>query len=289
MLAIEHLLKIHPTGVHAVDDVSLVLERGVVGLIGHNGAGKTSLIDMLCTLTRPSAGRIIFDGVDIVAHPDAMRHRLGFLPQEFGVRAALTAQDFLTYIAALKGLRDPARVRRCLEFVNLQAYARRPVRDFSGGMRRRLGIAQGLLADPDIVVVDEPTTGLDLDERLRFRALMDELGQSKLVLVSTHIVSDIEGIAGDVLLMHRGRLLLQSHPQALMARLRGGIWSLRTSHAHYQELRRSMQVLHVLQDGDGVDLRLAHPECPDPRARPHAPSLEDALMAYPRQVLGLAA
>ncbi|MDT9001112.1 ATP-binding cassette domain-containing protein [Paucibacter sp. APW11] len=282
MLNIKNLVKVYPPNVRAVDDVSLTLERGVVGLIGHNGAGKTTLLDMLCTLSRPTAGQILFDGVDIVARPDAMRQRLGFLPQNFGAQANLTAQDFLAYLAALKGVRDPARVRQCLELVNLQDCARRRMTDFSGGMRRRLGIAQALLGDPDFVVVDEPTTGLDLDERMRFRALMAELGRKKLVLISTHIVSDIENIASALLVMDRGKLLAQTEPQRLLAQLRGNIWSLSTTQQHYEELRESVHVLHVLQHSGGVDLRLAHRERPCAQALPLEPSLEDALLAFPR-------
>jgi ABC-type multidrug transport system ATPase subunit len=282
MLTIHHLVKVHRGAVRAIDDVSMTLRPGVVGLIGHNGAGKTTLLDMLCTLTRPTSGRILLDGEDVVARPGAMRRRLGFLPQAFGASSSMPAQDFLAYLAVLKGVRDPARVRACLELVNLQDDAHRPLNAFSGGMRRRLGIAQALLGDPDVLVVDEPTTGLDLDERLRLRTLMAELGRRKLVLVSTHIVSDIEHIATELLVLDRGRLLAQTEPRRLLAQLRGRIWSVTTDQTGYEALRESVQVLHVLQHAHGVDLRLAHPERPCPQAQAQEPSLEDALMAFPR-------
>ena len=196
MLEICNVVKTFGRHGNAVDGVSLTLARGVVGLIGHNGAGKTTLMQMIATLTRPTSGRILFDGADIVATPDAIRRRLGYLPQDFGVYPNLTAREFMQYFAALKGVRDPARIGRLLELVNLHEQADRPAAAFSGGMRRRLGIAQALLNDPDILIVDEPTAGLDPEERLRFRNLLGELGVDKLVIMSTHIVSDVETIAG---------------------------------------------------------------------------------------------
>lgn len=177
---------------HAVDGVSLRLEPGVIGLIGHNGAGKSTLMQMLATLTRPTSGRILLDGQDIVAKPELMRRRLGYLPQDFGVYPHLTALEFLQYFAALKGVRS--RLHEVLERVNLHEQARRPAATFSGGMRQRLGIAQALLGDPDVLIVDEPTAGLDPEERLRLRHLLGDLGRQRLVIVSTHIVSDIENM-----------------------------------------------------------------------------------------------
>lgn len=217
MLTIDHLVKSHARDVRAVDDLTLTLQRGVVGLVGHNGAGKTTLIEMLCTLTRPTAGRILLDGVDIVAQPDAMRRRLGYLPQHFAAKSALSAHDLLVYLAALKGVRDPARVDQCLEMVHLQDCARRRVDALSGGMLRRLGIAQALLGDPDVLVLDEPTTGLDLAERARFRELVTMLGRHALVLISTHIVSDIEHVASELVLMRCGRLHAHVTPQQALA------------------------------------------------------------------------
>lgn len=216
MLSVEHLVKIYAHGARAVDDISFALSRGVVGLIGHNGAGKTTLIDMLCTLTRPTSGRILLDGVDIVAHPDVMRRRLGVLPQHLGASTAMRVRDFMLFLAALKGVRDPARIDRCLAMVNLHDCGKRRVDTLSGGMLRRLGIAQALLADPDVLILDEPTTGLDIDERTRFRALVSRLGADRLVLISTHIVSDIEHIADELLLMRRGTLLSHVTPQQAM-------------------------------------------------------------------------
>jgi ABC-2 type transport system ATP-binding protein len=184
MLTLDNVTKRYGAGAPAVDGLSLHLPAGVVGLVGHNGAGKTTLMQMIATLARPTSGAILLDGVDIVRKPAAMRARLGYLPQDFGVYPNLSALEFMQYFAALKGVRDPARIRRLLETVNLAQHAHRQAAGFSGGMRRRLGIAQALLNDPDVLVVDEPTAGLDPEERVRFRQLLADLGAHRLVLVS---------------------------------------------------------------------------------------------------------
>ena len=263
----------------AVDDVSLTLGSGVVGLVGHNGAGKTTLMQLLATLTRPTAGSILFDGQDIVRKPDAMRRRLGFLPQEFGIYPNLTALECMQYFAALKGVRDPARIRHLLELVNLAEHSHRPAASFSGGMRRRLGIAQALLNDPDILIVDEPTAGLDPEERLRFRRLLSELGFGKLVIVSTHIVPDVESIAGQLAIMRKGRLLALETPEAILQRARGQVWQANVDAEDYEALRSHFHVLQAQRQGGPVQVRVAHPAQPLPGAQSVEPSLEEALMA----------
>ncbi len=263
----------------AVDDVSLTLGSGVVGLVGHNGAGKTTLMQLLATLTRPTAGSILFDGQDIVRKPDAMRRRLGFLPQEFGIYPNLTALECMQYFAALKGVRDPARIRHLLELVNLAEHSHRPAASFSGGMRRRLGIAQALLNDPDILIVDEPTAGLDPEERLRFRRLLSELGFGKLVIVSTHIVPDVESIAGQLAIMRKGRLLALETPDAILQRARGQVWQANVDAEDYEALRSHFHVLQAQRQGGQVQVRVAHPAQPLPGAQSVEPSLEEALMA----------
>ena len=279
MLEIRNVVKTFGKSIRAVDDVTLQLERGVVGLIGHNGAGKTTLMQMIATLTRPTSGQILFDGRDIVRQPDAIRARLGFLPQDFGVYPNLTALEFMQYFAALKGVRDPARIRHLLEVVNLHEQAQRPAAAFSGGMRRRLGIAQALLNDPDILVVDEPTAGLDPEERMRFRNLLAELGFSKLVIMSTHIVSDVESIAGQLAIMRHGKLIAFETPQALLDKSRGQIWSATVALDQYEVLRGQVQVLQAQRQGRTVSLRIAHADSPCEGACAAEPSLEEALMA----------
>ena len=264
--------------ISAVADLSLTLPAGVVGLIGHNGAGKTTLMQMIATLTTPSSGRILFDGVDIAARPEAIRGRLGYLPQDFGVYRNVSALEFMQYFAALKGVRDPGRIRRLLELVNLHDQAGRMASTFSGGMLRRLGIAQALLNDPDILVVDEPTAGLDPEERLRFRNLLAELGFDKLVIISTHIVSDVETIAGRLAIMKSGRLVACDTPDAILGRARGQVWSASVDAAEYEALRASTHVLQALRQGERVALRIAHPSIPCRGAQLSEPSLEEALM-----------
>jgi ABC-2 type transport system ATP-binding protein len=279
MLELQNVTKTFGKQVTAVDDLSLRLEPGVVGLIGHNGAGKTTLMQMIATLARPTSGRILFDGADIVARPEAIRRRLGYLPQDFGAYPNVTALEFMQYFAALKGVRDPARIRRLLELVNLHEQAGRQASTFSGGMLRRLGIAQALLNDPDILVVDEPTAGLDPEERLRFRNLLAELGFDKLVIISTHIVSDVETIAGRLAIMRSGRLVACDTPDAILGRARGQVWSANVDAGEYEILRATTHVLQALRQGDRMALRIAHPDLPCLGAQPSEPSLEEALMA----------
>ncbi len=279
MLEIHNVVKTYGKGVTAVADVSLSLTHGLVGLIGHNGAGKTSLMQMIATLTRPTSGRILFNGADIVKTPNAIRARLGFLPQDFGVYPNLSALEFMQYFAALKGVRDPGRIRHLLALVNLHEHARRPAAKFSGGMRRRLGIAQALLNDPDILIVDEPTAGLDPEERLRFRNLLSELGFTKLVIMSTHIVSDVESIASQLAIMRAGKLIAFETPDAILEHARGQIWSATVGAEHYETLRAKVHVLQAQRQGASVSLRMAHPDSPCHGALAAEPSLEEALMA----------
>ena len=278
MLVIEEVVKAYGK-LNAVDGVTLKLEPGVVGLVGHNGAGKTTLMQMLATLTRPTRGRLLLDGQDIVARPQAMRERLGYLPQDFGVYPHLTALEFLQYFAALKGVRDASRVRRLLEDVNLHEQAHRHAAGFSGGMRQRLGIAQALLNDPDVLIVDEPTAGLDPEERLRFRRLLGDLGRKRLVIVSTHIVPDIENLATRIAVMRQGRLVAWDTPQALMARAAGRLWTASLAPAAYERLREQVQVLQAQPQGGRIQARMLHPSRPCAEAEPALPSLEEALMA----------
>ena len=279
MLELQDVTKTFGKQATAVADLSLRLAPGVVGLIGHNGAGKTTLMQMIATLTKPSSGRILLDGTDIVARPEAMRRRLGYLPQDFGVYRNVSALEFMQYFAALKGVRDPARIRRLLELVNLHDQAGRQASSFSGGMLRRLGIAQAMLNDPDVLVVDEPTAGLDPEERLRFRNLLAELGFNKLVIISTHIVSDVESIAGQLAIMRKGRLVACDTPDAILGRARGQVWSANVDNDEYERLRASTHVLHAARQDGRMQLRIAHPGQPCAGAQPSEPSLEEALMA----------
>lgn len=278
MLQIQDVVKTFGK-LNAVDGVSLELKPGVVGLIGHNGAGKSTLMQMLATLTRPTSGRLLLEGQDIVARPELMRRRLGYLPQDFGVYPHLTALEFLQYFAALKGVRDRQRLHELLELVNLHEQAHRRAAGFSGGMRQRLGIAQALLNDPDVLIVDEPTAGLDPEERLRFRHLLGDLGRKRLVIVSTHIVSDVENMATHLAILRQGRLVAFETPEAVLARAAGKVWTALLTPADYEALNGHVQVLQAQPQGGRVQVRMAHPSRPFAEAQPANASLEEALMA----------
>src|SRR3954467_9996953 len=224
MLQLDSVSKKFRGGNYGVRDLSLSIGGGVLGLLGPNGAGKTTLMQMIATITRPTSGTIRFREIDAIRDPDAIRRKLGYLPQDFGVYDNLTALEFLSYFAALKGVRSRARIMQMLETVNLHSVAQRQVGGFSGGMKQRLGIAQALINDPELVIVDEPTAGLDPEERVRFRNVLSEIGFGKLVILSTHIVSDIESIATEIAVMKEGALITISAPENLLRAAAGHVW-----------------------------------------------------------------
>ena len=240
----------------AVDRVSLALHEGVYGLLGENGAGKTSLLRMVCGVLRPSSGSISFQGLE--AGDEEYRAMLGYLPQNFGYYPEFSAQDFMYYMAGLKGLtksRARAKTRELLELTALSDVAKKKIKTFSGGMKQRLGIAQSLLNDPKLLVLDEPTAGLDPKERVRFRNLIARLGQNRIVLLSTHIVSDVEHIAGTILLMKEGRLLHRGSLEELTRLIQGKVYELVTGAEQAEELARRWRVINYRSEGDKVFLR----------------------------------
>ena len=206
-------------GVRAVRDFTLQLEPGILGLLGPNGAGKSTLMRMLATVTRPTSGTIRFDGTDVLAAPDRLRRTLGYLPQDFGIYPHLRAAEFLEYIGALKGIPRRvlrARIRTLLDLLNLSHAQSRPLGGFSGGMRQRVGIAQALLNEPRVLIVDEPTAGLDPEERVRFRTLLREMGGERIIIFSTHICSDVESVANRIAIVNEGVLLAHDSPARLL-------------------------------------------------------------------------
>ena len=277
MLSVESVSKRFKSGHYGVRDVSLSLSGGVLGLLGPNGAGKSTLMQMIATITRPTSGELRFRGIDIVRRPDVLRRTLGYLPQDFGVYDNLTAREFLAYFAALKGAKR-STIDEMLELVNLHTVANRSIGGFSGGMKQRLGIAQALLNDPDLVIVDEPTAGLDPEERVRFRNVLADLGAARLVILSTHIVSDVESIATQIAIMREGRLVAFATPEELMHRASGSVWDLVVSSEAFEQLRRTAKVSGALRKPDGVPVRVVGTEAPSRDASAGEPTLEDAFL-----------
>jgi ABC-2 type transport system ATP-binding protein len=268
-------------GKQAVAGVSMRIGPGVLGLLGPNGAGKSSLMRILATITRPTDGLVTFDGTDITARPDDLRRRLGYLPQDFGVYPNLSAPEFLSYLAAVKGLSSRtarARVAELLELVDLTEAGRRPLGKYSGGMRQRVGIAQALLNDPAVLIVDEPTVGLDPEERLRFRNLLGALAADRIVILSTHIVSDVEAVAADIAILAGGRLRIRGTPEALLRTVDGMVWEVGLPTEVLAELRAHHLVSRVTRTADGVRARVLAATVPMPGAVPARPDLEDAYL-----------
>ncbi len=282
MLNIESVTKRYRSGTIAVDNISLECSAGVVGLLGPNGAGKTSLMQMIVTLTRPTSGRILFLGRDIRQDPDFVRSRLGFLPQDFGVYESATAFAFLSYLGGLKGIRSRQKVMDVLEAVNLHASAHMMVKTFSGGMKQRLGIAQALVNDPELLIVDEPTSGLDPEERIRFRNLLTTLGRNSLVILSTHIVSDLAAVAARIALLKKGKLITIGTPEEILSSASGKVWEIVIGSAEFEYQRSKLRISSAVQKADGVHVRFVGSDGASHGASHGAaavePELEDAYL-----------
>lgn len=267
----------------AVAGVTAVLEPGIYGLLGANGAGKTTLLRMICGVLKPTAGQVRLDGIPIDALGAAYRDKLGYLPQDFVGYPQYSARDFLLYMAVLKGMtRSQAmpKIQELLHMVRLQEAANKKIRTFSGGMRRRLGIAQALLNDPDILILDEPTAGLDPKERVHFRNILEGYAQQKIVLLSTHIVSDLEAIAHKVFLMKDGRFQTQGTVSELLQQANGRVWELTLPSQEAETWQARMTVINLRYDGNSVTLRILADAKPAPAARPCIPTLEDLYLLY---------
>ena len=280
-LTIEGVSKRYRGDAWGLRDFSLELGPGIVGLLGPNGAGKSTLMRILATVSRPTAGTVRWEGTDVVRDPDSVRAVLGYLPQDFGVYPNLNAAEFLGYVAAAKGL--PAavarrRVAELLALVNLTEAQRKPLGAFSGGMRQRVGIAQALLNDPRLLIVDEPTAGLDPEERVRFRELLGELAGERVVILSTHIVADVEAVASSIALIAGGRLLRHEAPEALLRALEGRVWEVVVPSDGLEGLRRRRLVSSTTRRSDGVHARVVASTAPASGACPLPPSLEDAYL-----------
>jgi ABC-2 type transport system ATP-binding protein len=281
-LLIDAVSKQYPGNVWGLQNINLDLRPGVLGLLGPNGAGKSTLMRILATVTQPSRGRVLWNDADIAAAPDPLRIVLGYLPQDFGVYPHLTAFEFLEYLAAVKGLETSVARRRIdelLAVVNLTGSRNRALGGFSGGMRQRVGIAQALLNDPKLLIVDEPTAGLDPEERVRFRNLLSELSGERIVILSTHIVSDIEAVATSIAILSHGHLLVHNSPEALLASISGKVWEVVLPSGDLPALQQRLQVSSTAHRPDGVHARVVATSAPLPGAFLVEPTLEDAYLA----------
>jgi ABC-2 type transport system ATP-binding protein len=279
-LTIDNVSKRYGRNTLALQHFSLELGSGILGLLGPNGAGKTTLMSILATITKPTSGTIRWDGTDLAADPNAIRRVLGYLPQDFGVYPNLNAVEFLEYLAAVKGL-DGASARRrideLLNLVNLTDVRRRPLGGYSGGMRQRIGIAQALLNDPKLLIVDEPTAGLDPEERVRFRNLLSDLSGDRIVILSTHIVSDVEATATDIALISQGRLVAHAAPEDLLRAVEGKVWEWVVPSSELNAARQQCLISNTTRRSDGVHVRLLASQ-PPPGTSSVAATLEDAYL-----------
>ena len=280
-LEIQGVSKQYDGKVWALRNFSLELGPGALGLLGPNGAGKSTLMRILATIANPTEGAVRWNGVDIAERPDELRSVLGYLPQDFGVYPNLNAEEFLEYLAAVKGIEAGAarrRIEELLELVNLTDARKRPLGGFSGGMRQRVGIAQALLNDPKLLIVDEPTAGLDPEERVRFRNLLSELSGERIVILSTHIVSDVEAMATSIAIVSRGRLVTHAAPEALLAQMEGNVWEWVVGSEQLPAARQRFLISTVTRRSDGVHARVVSDAAPGPGAQSVAPTLEDAYL-----------
>jgi ABC-type multidrug transport system ATPase subunit len=265
MLSIDKLTHVYPNGVRALDGVSLTIPRGMYGLLGPNGAGKSTLMRTVATLQAPTSGAITFDDIDVIKDPERLRRTLGYLPQDFGVYPRVSAYDMLDHMAVLKGVAEPKARRETVEFLlnqtNLWGVRKKALAGFSGGMRQRFGIAQALIGDPSLIIVDEPTAGLDPEERNRFLNLLAEIGENVVVILSTHIVEDVADLCPAMAIICDGRIVREGGPLALIEELDGRIWTKAVDKAELEACRARHQlistrlfagrtVVHILSDSD---------------------------------------
>jgi ABC-type multidrug transport system ATPase subunit len=279
-LTIENLEKRYANGVHALRGISLTIPAGMFGLLGPNGAGKSTLMRTLATLQEADSGAASFDGIDVLREKEKVRRVLGYLPQEFGVYAKVTAEDLLDHLAILKGIDDKKQRReavdRLLQRTNLESARRRRLGTYSGGMKQRFGIAQALLGDPRLLIVDEPTAGLDPEERLRFLNLLADIGENIVIILSTHIVSDIADLCRNVAIINQGQVLRAGDPLELISDLEGRIWQRFVTASELATYESAHRVVSRRRAAGRLVIRVHSESRPGDGFEPAKPDLEDA-------------
>jgi ABC-2 type transport system ATP-binding protein len=282
-LQIENLSKRYPNGTQALQDVSLSIPQGMFGLLGPNGAGKSTLMRTLATLQEADSGSARLDGLDVLRQKDDVRKLLGYLPQEFGLYPKVGAESLLTHFAALKGIENAGERREVvttlLRQTNLWEHRRKPLGSFSGGMKQRFGIAQALLGNPRLIIVDEPTAGLDPEERVRFHNLLSAIGENIIVILSTHIVSDVSDLCRNMAIIHQGRVHAAGDPAALVAALQGRVWKKAIPRAEVPEQQQRYRVISMRLVAGQTLLHVLHDRQPDAGFEPVTPDLEDLYFA----------
>lgn len=277
-LIIKNLQKTYKNGVKAIDDISLEIGNGMFGLLGPNGAGKSSLMRTIVGLQSADSGQILFNDINVLENPDSIKKQLGFLPQDFGVYPKVSAYDLLNHLAVLKGVTDSFerknQILSLLEKVNLSAHRKKEVHTFSGGMRQRFGVAQALLGNPKIIIVDEPTAGLDPEERNRFNSLLSEIGEDRIVILSTHLVEDVRNLCSKMAIMNEGKVLLQGNPMELIQSLEGKIWRKQIQKeelAYYKseysvisaQFTAGKMNIHLFSESQPIDFQQINPSLED--------------------------
>lgn len=283
ILKIENLTKTYPNGVKAIDGVSLTITNGMFGLLGANGAGKSSLMRTIASLQDPSSGSILFNDHDILANPKAIRTCLGYLPQEFGVYPKISAEKLLHHLAVLKGIIDNKKrreqVKALLQQVNLYQHRKKAVSTFSGGMRQRFGIAQALLGNPQMIIVDEPTAGLDPEERNRFLNLLSEIGENVIVILSTHIVEDVRELCKNMAILAHGKIILEGNPSELVNTLEGQLWAKMIKREALETYKDAFNVISTKLISGETQISVLSKTLPDSSFKPIKPNLEDLYFA----------
>lgn len=280
-LSVENISKLYNGKIWGLKNFSLEIKPGIVGLLGPNGAGKSSLMRILATITKPTEGKIIWNGINISKNPNIIRSVLGYLPQDFGIYPNLNSFEFLEYMAAVKGINYKEarkRIGELLTVLNLNDYKKQLLGSYSGGMKQRVGIAQALLNDPQLLIIDEPTAGLDPEERINFRNILSDLSGERIVILSTHIVSDVEASATSIAIINKGRLITHASPEELLTLATGKVWDFSVPGEDLPKIKEKYIVSSAIHNRNTVHTRIISSSSPSIDARPVMPNLEDSYL-----------